>query len=169
MCASCRRRGFSLIELLVVLAIMALLAAIAIPMTINALNRSKQAKTMATIRAIAQAWEQRAADKRSYNAAGATFNIPGTAVTFTQLQAVLQPTYIQMLPRTDSWGNPLDFALDRRIGNARVAETYSIRCKGRDGIADNARRYTIGPIDCFNCDIVFSNGVFMTWPEGQQR
>jgi type II secretion system protein G len=167
-----RQRGFTLVEMLVVLAILGLLAAISIPLYINSLNRTRQTRTMANMRSIAAAWEARAADQKSYNAAGVTFQIPARAITYAQLDLMLSPTYIRQLPRVDGWNHPLEFAADRAYGNRNAATLYSIRALGRDGQIDKGvrgRRYTVGPIDCFDCDIVFSNGQFMTWPEGEQR
>ena len=82
-----RRRGhagFTLIELLVVVAIIGIIAAIAIANDLNAVAKARQKRTMADIRTIATAWEQRNAEKGSYTAAG--FSFPAGPVTFTDLE-----------------------------------------------------------------------------------
>jgi prepilin-type N-terminal cleavage/methylation domain-containing protein len=165
--------GFSIIEMLVVLGVIGILAAIAIPMFLNAQNRGKQAQTVANMRAIATAIELRAADLKSYSSAGADFPIPRISVSFEEMTAMLTPKYIQVLPRVDGWGFPLTFHLDQPIGNTEGARTYAIRSPGRDGImtptgADGSS-YKEGKFDCFDCDIVFSNGSFVAWPEGAQK
>ena len=165
------KRGFTLVETLVVVAILGLLAAIAIPMYLNSINRAKQAKTIANMKTIATAWESRAAEWKSYNAAGATLTLPAQNIQPAQLNAMLSPTYIKTIPLSDGWGWALDFRAEYAVTNSRAATTYSIRSKGRDGKLQttNRTRYTIGPTKGFDCDIVFANGVFIAYPEGAQK
>src|SRR5207247_5891005 len=65
-----RQRGFTILEVLIVVAIIGIIAAIAMANYLNALQRTKQKRTMADIRSIGVAWESRAADTKAYNAAG---------------------------------------------------------------------------------------------------
>jgi general secretion pathway protein G len=156
-----RRRGhagFTLIELLVVVAIIGILASIAVSNYLSALARARQKKTMADIRSIATAWEQRNAEKGSYTPAG--FSFPTTAVTFTELESALAPNYIQNLPQVDGWGRPLEFAAEGRV--------YGIRSAGRDGVYSGTD-YELAPTDSPDCDIVYSNGNFVTWPADMQK
>lgn len=164
-----RQSGFTLVETLVVIAILGLLAAISIPLTLNSLNRSKQARTMADIRAIASAWEIRNTEVKAYNAAGARYTMPATTLSATNLSRILAPTYMQNVPTRDGWSGTLDFRSDATIGNkTKQATTYAIRSRGRGAVADRGRTYTIGPTTNFDCDIVFSHGAFMVYPEGKQ-
>ena len=64
------KKGFTLIELLIVVAIIGIIAAIAIPNLLNAIQRGKQKRTMADMRAVGTAVEAYAVDNNFYPAAG---------------------------------------------------------------------------------------------------
>jgi type II secretion system protein G len=150
-------KGFTIVELLVVVAIIGILAAIAIGNYLNAIARARQKRTMSDIRTIATAWEQRNAEKGSY-APGFTY--PTVAVTWDDLSLALTPTFIKTVPKTDGWGRPLEFAYEGRM--------YAIRSAGRDGLYEGTD-YELAPTDSPDCDIVYSNGNFVTWPADVQK
>lgn len=159
-----RQRGFTILEVLIVVAIIGIIAAIAIANYLNAAQRARQKRTMADIRSIGVAWEGRAVDTKAYNAAG--FTMPASPLTYADLTTLLAPTYMRNIPSTDGWGNALGFATDRPIGGISAAE-YAIRSAGRDGVF-SGNTYTAGPTTAFDCDIVYSGGSFVVWPEGTQ-
>ncbi len=163
-----RFHGFTLMETLIVVAILGLLIAIGVPMWLNSLNRAKQAQTMANMREIASAWEARAADYRAYNAAGAKFQMPSVALAAPKVETLLVPTYLRALPRRDAWGHPFDFAIDKQAPG--TATQYAIRSPGRNGKLDGGKKkkYTIGTTTRFDCDIIYANGVFISYPAGVQ-
>ena len=155
-----RRRhqeGFTLIELLVVTAIIGVVAAIAIANYLNALQRARQKRTMADIRSIAQAWEARAAENRSYTAAGMTFP---DATTYSSVEGLLVPQFMRKIPPFDGWGHPLEFGARQR--------TYAIRSPGADGIYEGDT-YENGASRHPDCDIVYANGNFVQYPDVQQE
>ena len=160
-----QRRGFTILELLIVVAIIGIIAAIAIANYLNAVQRTKQKRTMADMRSLAVAWEARAVDTKAYNASG--FTMPAASISYAQVTTLLSPTYMRNIPSADGWGYALQFGADQAIGSATPAAEYAIRSPGRDG-QYTGTTYTAGPTTSFDCDIVYSNGSFIVWPEGTQ-
>jgi general secretion pathway protein G len=141
-------KGFTLIELLIVVAIIGIIAAIAIPNLLNAIDRGKQKRTMADMRSIGTAIESYSVDFSHYPQGSLAALIP-----------VLEPTYIKKCPTTDGWRGALQVD--------SVSDTgYTIESFAKAG-ADNTD--ISGATALFTDDIVFVDGQFVSWPEGQQR
>ncbi|HEU4400622.1 MAG TPA: type II secretion system protein GspG [Candidatus Polarisedimenticolia bacterium] len=147
------QKGFTLIELLIVVAIIGLLAAIAMPNLMNALQRAKQAKTVADMREIGAALEKYAVDNNTYphglTDAGAA-----------EVSTFLSPLYLRAVPPGDGWKNRW------HIDTTSNGTTFTITSYGRDGISGPQNG---GPVTGLDCDIVFSNMSFYQWPEGAQQ
>jgi type II secretory pathway pseudopilin PulG len=138
---------------LVLIAIAGILAAIAIPNFLTAMQRSKQKRTMADIRSIAAAVETYAADEK---------HLPqGSSIT--DLESQLVPKYMRNVPRQDGWAHPLRYSA--------TSDAYFLGSGGKDGQFDRdaLNEYTAESTTNFDCDIVFSNGTFVQYPEGVQR
>ena len=140
--------------------IIGIIAAIAVMSYFIAIDRARQKRTVNDMRTIASAWEARATDMHSYATGGYTF--PETVITANALHAQLSPTYLRQIPRYDGWLRPFEFAISAN------AKQYAIRSRGRDGALDSNTEYTPGETSNPDCDIVFADGGFITYPSVAQ-
>ena len=146
-----KQKGFTLIELLIVVAIIGIIAAIAIPNLLNAINRGRQKRTMADMRSIATAIESYQVDFNYY---------PKVATgVVADLQTYIEPTYINRLPTDDGWAQALQWQ------GTTAGIGYTIYSQGKGGAGTVAGP---GATTDFGAAIVFSDGQFYAWPEGQQ-
>jgi general secretion pathway protein G len=132
-------------------------SAIAVPNLLNAIDRGKQKRTMADIRSAATACEAYAVDNGRYPSSESMW------VPLSEIGAALSPVYIRALPGDDGWGHALMYWSD--------GETYRVTSPGKDGETsqDWSGEVEGGPTSEFNADIVFADGSFVVWPEGQQE
>lgn len=146
-------RGFTLVELLVVVAILGLLTAMAVYSLADAVDRSRQKRTVADLRALSTAVEAYSVDFQFYPR--------GTNGQTSQLDGSLVPTYIHHLPSLDGWRESIGVLLDSS------GETYTLYSGGGDHVIDPGS-WRPGPTTSFKDDIVFAVGGFVQWPEGTQ-
>jgi len=134
--------GFSLIELLIVVGVIGIIAAIAVPMLMNAIDRSKQRRTMGDMHSMVTANGTYKVDNQEYAPA---------------LADLVGNEYLQVLVNDDAWGNPFEYSTND--------DTYTLTSRGRDGAAGPAP-----PVpwvnDPFEPDIIIVDGVFTQAPAG---
>jgi type II secretory pathway pseudopilin PulG len=148
-----------------VLAIIGILAAIAIPNLLTALSKAKQKRTLLDMKTIAVAWEARATDSNRYNAAGGVDGV-SVPLAISSLAAALEPTYSKSIPKRDGWGKAFTCFIDADWGGTSPASRYVIVSGGSDGVISATP--SSGPFSSFDCDIIYSNGQFISYPEGTQ-
>jgi len=144
-------KGFTLIELLIVVAIIGIIAAIAIPNLLNAIDRSKQKRTMMDMRSIGVACEEYSLDTNFYP-------LQTTQGDVSAIVVDLAPRYIKVLPDKDGWLYNIQY------GTPSDGSAYTLRSLGKD----NTKNGIAGPTSDFNCDIVFEVGQFTSYPQGMQ-
>ena len=161
------------VGVLVFVAVMGILAAIAIPNLLTAMQRSKQKRTMADMRSVATAWEAYATDHNTYaptDAIGSSHPAtltdergvmlePGSRIAASELEKVLVPTYLRMLPQKDGWEREIELYVGSDGGE------YAMRSSGKNGVAES-EAYQAGPTNNFDCDIVYALGEFIAYPGG---
>jgi len=141
-------KGFTLIELLIVVAIIGIVAAIAIPNLLNAVDKGKQKRTMADMRAIGTAMEAYAVENTDYP----------TAADAAAIRTAIDPSFIKSMPSLDGWSHPFQIESS--------ATTYTIYSQGKDGAGSNCPP---GTTSRFNDEICFVDGEFQRFPSGPQQ
>jgi prepilin-type N-terminal cleavage/methylation domain-containing protein len=163
------RGGFTILELLIVVAIIGIIAALLLPNLLEALNKSKQKRSMTDIRLTGTAWFSWVTDQVAAGAAGQSvaqldWDNLFTNTTFAQLDDLLVPAYAAFIPETDAWGNEYEYGKSER---PQDAIPVGVRSTGADAEFDSGT-YTAGAFIAtdFSQDIVWAGGYFVRWPAG---
>lgn len=139
--------GFTLVELLITVAIIGIISAIAIVNLQSALDKSRQRKTMATMRNVATAVTAYSNDHGYF---------PRSGISGDELGDALAPQVFKRVNTTDAWENELVYTAD--------TDDYTVESYARDG-ADGPGDITRATAAEFDYDIVLSDGHFIYSPE----
>ena len=149
--------------------IIGIIAAILLPYFVNALQKTRQKRTMAEMHETGKAMTTWFLDQVSGAAAGAStgpFDMSdyGAAVSPDVIEELLVPVYLSHLERHDAWGNPFEYFL-RSDRLQESDDVMAIRSPGDDG--NFASSYVPGPFrsTSYGEDIVWADGTFVHWPQ----
>jgi type II secretory pathway pseudopilin PulG len=146
--------GFESMILLPATAAAGIVAAIAIPNLLVALQKGKQKATMGDMKSAAMAIESYITDH---------YKAP-EAKSFAELNSILSPFYIKVLPLKDGWGNDFHYY----HGSGDKQDEYAIGSGGKDGVFngwDQTGFYVVTTMKGFENDFIFANGNFVYGPK----
>jgi type II secretion system protein G len=130
-----KKKGFTLVELLVVVAILAVLAAILLPKFLGYADRSREATAMKDIRSMCTVVEAFAATDGNYPEASLDTDNPRSIASIMQSKGVNWTG--DTTGKTDPWGNPYYYDV--------VDDYYCIASSGKNGtLGDNDDICNIG-------------------------
>ncbi len=146
-----RKKGFSLIELMIVVAIIAILAMIMTPNLLTAIQKAKLKSTMEDMRNIGMAVDNYMSD----------WGIAVQGSSATAIRTYLQPFYTKKYAETDQWNHAYHYKA--------TADEYSVGSSGKDTVFDwhDGQGTLYDPPtskDDFRRDLVYSSGSFTYAP-----
>lgn len=166
-------QGFSLIELLIVIAIIGIIASMLIPNMLDAMQKTKQKRTMADMRITGGAMFSWLTDQVGAAAAGQTstqINLTdyGGVKTVADLNTILVPQYLQEIPVKDGWKSVYDYYLN--TSNPHSRRVMAIRSQGRNSMPE-ANTYTVTGFDPtdYDQDVIWADGFMVRWPDSLVR
>lgn len=139
-----------------------ILAAILIPNFLTARERARQARTLADLRNMGAALEAYWSDQGVFP----------EAESMEDLAQILEPTYIDELPRTDGWANPYRYTCWSESSGTAGCDTYRLASAGRDGAFEHQdlQVYEVEETEPgdYDRDLVLGDGFFLQYPGGRR-
>ncbi len=169
------KRGFTLIEILIVVAIIGILALLLIPNALTAIQKSKQKSTMKDIVSMATAASDFVTDNGEW-----TFSQSGDINPTSDFVQAITPFYIKICPVVDYWGEPYKVYLGSQAAVRSISaddvgpDDFVIESYGKDGNSDGwawdpassvDNYYTVDSWSAFKNDMVNWNGSWIRAPK----
>jgi len=146
--------------LVVFLAVAGIVAAILIPNLVDSMEKAKQKRTIADIRTVGTAWLSWLADQEE----------PGTwagseSPSAAEMAEILVPDYVREVPVTDGWGHEIRYTVSRTKFASEIF--FTVTSPGRDGLFEDPPPKNDRPFPAteYDYDIVWQDGVFVSYPE----
>lgn len=153
------KKGFTLIEMLIIVTVIGIILTIAIPNFLAALQKGKQKATMGDMKTLGVAIESYMTDNGMAPGAGAFTLV-------TDVEPYIRGFHSRSVASKDGWGQPFRYESAPLGANQTY---YSIISYGRDQVAtgiDPANsNYIVDTMQGFENDICFSNGTFTYAPK----
>ncbi|MFZ2054377.1 MAG: prepilin-type N-terminal cleavage/methylation domain-containing protein [Candidatus Aminicenantales bacterium] len=173
-----QRKGFTLIEMLVVLAIIGILAALFIPHFMTSIQKAKQKGTMQDMNGIAKAIIDHITD------VGYAPEQSGAMVAGSSFVEELTPFYVKAMPMIDQWGTSFYVYCGTAIESAGIGgvtasgpDDFIVISYGKDR---QQTSFSFNPLDpqtayfemtalpSFNQDLIIWNGSWIHAPKTAQ-
>ena len=173
-----QRKGFTLIEMLIVVVIVGILAALLIPQFITSVQKAKQKGTMQDMNGIAKSIIDYITD------VGYAPEQSGAMVAGSTFIEELRPFYLKAIPMMDQWGTAFNVYCGTTIDSAGISgvtasgpDDFVIISYGRDR---QQTPFSFNPLDplttyfeltalpSFNQDLIIWNGSWIHAPKAGQ-